>query len=101
MTKGQKIRQERAEKMKELYRSGKTLYEIGEELGLSWTSVLYWLKKDNIERRRRGGKTDIKRLERVFLLRSKGKTYAQIGKEIGGISRQRVHQLLGKKDINF
>jgi DNA-binding CsgD family transcriptional regulator len=39
------------------------------------------------------GAVDFAKREEVKRLREEGKTYAQIGKEIG-ISRQRVHQLL-------
>lgn len=81
--------------MRELYEGGKTLKEVGVEVGVNHATVDKYLNSIGIKKRKQGRPkmSDESRLVMSYL-RIKGWSYGRIAKHVG-VSKQRVHQIIG------
>jgi transposase-like protein len=96
--------EEKIEKVKSYYASGKSLASIGKLFKVDGTTVQRWMKKHGIQRRRQGSpgglsKTTLKNISKVRAMRRDGMTLKSIGDKLG-FTRQYAEQLLNLKDCS-
>lgn len=85
MPQNQKIKPENLERIKELYKQGKSSAEIGKEFNVSHMTILKYLKKNKIPVRKRGwrNKFNLEKLLNVWDTTEGKKTYKKLAKNAG------------------